>query len=197
MNTAVENIVKPIIDKSIMTVSNTVSGTRNAAVASANFIARGKKPVKILTASGLKLNTITHQSIARFISTQSDMVEGTLLATADRLETAANAHSVRELVQGQVAMLPATRDRLSKDARKTFELLVEARDDLGELVSDTVVKLRKSGDDVTTKAKRTVSKARKTAKKAPAKARAAATKKARATRKKVSKVRRKASRKVS
>lgn len=175
MYPAVEKVVKPIIDRSINVVSDTLSGTRDAVVSGAHFLERSERPVKILTNAGLRLNKITHHSIASLVRVEGHMIEGTLHATARRLEKAANANSFRQLVSDQMALMPKTRDRLTRDARKALDVLVETRDDLRDMISDTVAEFGDLRDDVTERAKtaarKTKQTAKRTTKKATAKAR--------------------------
>lgn len=195
MNNAVQNLVKPIVDASMNIVNNTVEATRQAAVNSAKLVAKSKAPVQIMTESSLKLNAISHKSMARLLSVQSHAVEGTLLATAKRLETAANANSVNELVNDQMALIPKTRDRLAGDARNTLDVLVDTRDELRELVTATVADFGRGTPTVAAKTRRTAKKkattAKRTAKKATGKARKTATRAKTSAKKTAKKVTRK------
>ncbi len=191
MYPAVEKVVKPIVDRSINVVTNTLSGTREAVVSGANFLERTERPVKILTNASLRLNKITHHSIASLVRVEGHMIEGTLAATARRLEKAANANSFRQLVSDQMALMPKTRDRLAKDARKTLDVFVETRDDLREMISDTVAEFGEAGKDVATRARsaarKTTKTAKRTTKKATAKARKSGAQAKKAVRKTVAK----------
>lgn len=187
MNTAVEKWVKPVVDKTVEAANNAVTVTRQAAHASARLMASAKQPLQVVTDSSLKLNKISHQSIARLVNVQSHAIEGTVLAAAKRLETAANAHSVNELVNDQMAMVPASRERLVKDARQALDVLSDTRDELRALVNDTVAdfgrgertsaaKARTATRRTATKAKRKAATAKRTVKKAAKKTRKTATK---------------------
>ncbi len=115
---------------------------------SANWVEKGKSPVKALTDKTLKLNRITHNSTARLVRVQAEFVEGTVEAAAQRLQAAARADSLANLVSGQMDLMPATRDRIVTDARKTLDVLSDTRDDLRSLVRETVDALRANGSEV-------------------------------------------------
>ncbi len=184
MNNPVQKFVRPLVDSSVRTVTNALSGSRDLAVNGAQWVAKGRKPLHLVTESGLRLNTISHKSIARLLNVQAEMVEGTLVATAKRLETAANANSVRDLLNDQVALLPATRDRLTGDARKAMVVLSDTGEDIKSLVTETLSDLSVTGEstvedaiDTATKAtRRATKKAGNAAKRATAKTRKSASK---------------------
>ena len=136
---------------------------RDALDNSANWVESGKSPVKALTDKTLKLNRITHNSAARLVRVQAKFVEGTVLATAQRLQAAARADSVRHLISGQIELMPATRDRIVTDARKTIDVLSDTRDDLTTLVRETLDELR--SDSTVAEATETVEKAASTVRK--------------------------------
>lgn len=179
MTTPVEKWVKPVVDMTTNAATNALAATRQAAVTGAKLIAEAKQPIHVVTDSSLKLNKITHKSIARLVNVQSHAIEGTVLAAAKRLETAANAHSVNELVNDQVALMPVTRERIVHDVREALDVLGDTRDELRALVNDTVAEFGRSPRATTAKPrKRTVRKTataqrstKKTAKKTAKKAR--------------------------
>ena len=183
MSNPVQNLVRPLVDTSVRALTDSLSGSRDLAVNGAQWVSRGRKPLHLITESGLRLNTISHKSIARLVNVQAEMLEGTLEAVAKRLETAANANSVRELFNEQVALLPATRDRLTGDVRKALDVLSGTGDDLRGLFTETVRDFQNDGESVveeavetaTRAAKRTKRKASKAAKRTTARARKTAT----------------------
>ncbi|MFK7887073.1 MAG: phasin family protein [Gammaproteobacteria bacterium] len=167
MSNPVQKFVRPLVDSSVRALTDTLSSSRDFAVGGAQLVARGRKPLHLMTESGLRLNTISHKSIARLMNVQAEMLEGTLVATAKRLETAANANSVRELVNDQVALLPATRERLSGDARKALDVISNTGGDLRELVTETFADLQNNGESAVEEAVETATRtARRTKKKA-------------------------------
>ncbi|MEO1574619.1 MAG: phasin family protein, partial [Pseudomonadota bacterium] len=173
----------PLVDTSVRALSDSLSGSRDIATNGAQWVNRGVKPLHVVTESGLRLNTISHKSVARLVNVQAEMIEGALKAVAKRLETAANANSVSELLNEQVALFPATRDRLTGDVRKALDVMSDTSDDLRDLFSETVRDFQNDGESVveeavetaTRAAKRTKRRASKVAKRAKTRTRKAAT----------------------
>lgn len=112
----------------------------------AEWVADRKEPLDVVTEKTLKLNGISHESAARLVRQQALFIEGTVDGAARRLKTAAEADSLRNLVDGQIRLMPETRDRIVDDVRKTFAILSDTREDLGQLIRETLSDLRgKSG----------------------------------------------------
>ena len=173
-----------IKDRTAPFVDTATDRTRNATVMLADAVARTNRPVDLAVETSLKLNEITHKSVARFVKQQARMIEGTVDAASKRLHVAADASNLRNLVNDQLAMFPATRDRLTKDARNTVAVFTETREELTDLVRSVMEQARKESGDVektVRTAKRTVTRKARTAKKAAAKTKAKVSKKAKAT----------------
>ncbi len=115
---------------------------RNGLDNGAEWVARRKRPLDVVTDKTLKLNGISHEGAARLVRQQADFIEGTFEGTARRLRTAADANSFRSLVDGQVKLVPETRDRFVDEIRKTFEIFGDVRNELGQLVRETLNDLR-------------------------------------------------------
>lgn len=151
-----------------------VDRVRDALDNGADWVDSGRAPVQVLTDKTLKLNRISHNSAARLVRVQSEFIEGSVEGAAQRLQAAARARDLRQLLDSQVKLMPATRDRIVTDARKTIDVLVDTRDDLTSLVRETLGDLR--GRDVVADAAGAVaqtadkvaSQARKTARRKPA-----------------------------
>lgn len=170
-----------IKDRTAPFVDNATDRTRNATVKLADVVARTNRPVDIAMETSLRLNKITHNSVARLVKQQARMIEGTVDATAKRLHVAADATNLRDLVNDQVAMLPATRDRLANDARKAVAVFTETREELAELIRDVMAQAREGRTEI----EKTVRTAKKTA-----------TRKARTVRKSASKTANKVAKKA-
>ncbi|MEM6640305.1 MAG: phasin family protein [Pseudomonadota bacterium] len=196
MSNPIQNLVRPLVDTSVRAVSDSLSTSRDIAVNGAEWVARGRKPLHVVTESGLRLNTISHKSVARLVNVQAEMIEGTLEAVAKRLETAANANSVSELVNEQVALLPATRDRLTGDVRKALDVLSDTGDDLRDLFTETVRDFRSDSEsaveEAVTTAKRTANRTKRKASTAAKRAKTRTRKKAAAAKRKVTRAAKKA-----
>ncbi len=112
----------------------------------AEWVAHRKRPLDVVTEKTLKLNGISHESAARMVRQQAEFFEGSVDAAARRLKTAAEADSLRSLIDGQIKLFPETRDRIVDDVRKTFEILSDTREDLGQLIRETLSDLRADTD---------------------------------------------------
>ncbi|MBT8143624.1 MAG: phasin family protein [Gammaproteobacteria bacterium] len=151
-----------------------VDRVRDALDTSAEWVDGGKQPIKVLTEKTLKLNRITHNSAARLVRIQSEFVEGSVGGAAQRLQALASARDIRHMVDGQVQLMPATRERVVADARKTLDVIGDTRDDLTALIRETLAELRGSdpiseaADGIAEGAEKVAKKARKTARKSPA-----------------------------
>ncbi len=190
MNPVIEKIVQPVVNGSLNLASVGVKNGRRLASNGSEMIGASTSTVAFASDKVLKLNKITHKTMAKLVSEQANMLEGTLHAAAKRLDVAANAESIQDLWADQIELMPKSRQRLSRDAKKMVNVLVDTREELSELVSDAVTDFSKRGQSVAkraTKAKTKVVKkarkktatAKKTAKKTVTRARKA-TKKTRA-----------------
>ncbi|MEL7447698.1 MAG: phasin family protein [Pseudomonadota bacterium] len=172
-----------IKDRTAPFVDTAADRTRNATVMLADAVARTHRPVDLAVKTSLKLNEITHKSLASLVKQQASMIEGTVDAASKRLHVAADADNLRDLVNDQLAMFPATRDRLAKDARNTVAVFTETREELTDLVRSVMEQARKETGEVektVRTAKRTVTRKARTAKKTAAKTRAKVAKKTKA-----------------
>ena len=178
-----------LIDRTAPFVDTAADRTRNATVMLADVVARSHRPVNVALETSLKLNKITHNSVARLVKQQARIIEGTVDAASKRLHVAADAHNIRDLVSDQIAMFPATRKRLESDARNTIAVFAETREELTELMRDIFAEARNSSNEIektvktakkkVTRKARTVRKtANKTASKVAKKAKTTARKKA-------------------
>ena len=109
MNPVIEKFVQPVVDRSVDLATMSVKRSRKLAEASSDMVASSTKSVALVNDKGLKLNKISHNMLARLLTEQSHMIEGSLKAIAKRLDVAANADSVQMLWSDQVDLLPKTR----------------------------------------------------------------------------------------
>ncbi|MDH3645309.1 MAG: phasin family protein [Gammaproteobacteria bacterium] len=108
----------------------------------ASWVSDRKGPLDVATEKTLKLNGISHESTARMVRQQARFIESSVEGAALRLKTAAKSDSFRDLIDGQIKLLPETRDRIVDDIRKTVEILSDTREDLGQLFRETLTDLR-------------------------------------------------------
>lgn len=107
-----------------------VENVREAISGSAENLKSLKSPVRVFARSGIRLTVVSQTAVSSLIDLQSDMVTSALSEAALRLEKAARAENVLELVRDQIDMLPATRDRIVEDAQRAIEIFKVAGRDM-------------------------------------------------------------------
>ncbi len=103
---------------------------REVAVNSADGIKSLKAPVRAFAHSGVKLATVSQNALQNLIELESDVITSALNAAAMRLERAAKAEGVADLILDQADMLGATRDRIVDHATRAVEIFNITRRDL-------------------------------------------------------------------
>ena len=78
---------------------------REVAVSSADGIKSLKAPVRAFAHSGVKLATVSQNAVQNLIELESEVITSVLTAAAMRLERAAQAENVFDLVLDQAEML--------------------------------------------------------------------------------------------
>lgn len=134
----IEKLVKPVIDTGKAITSRAAASGRSLARSGAKVLVSGEKPVQIITDKALKLNKISHETVAGLVATQANALEGTLEGAATRLKTAAEASTLNELFDDQIALIPATRKRLAGDVRKAVDVLADSRHGLKAIFDETL-----------------------------------------------------------
>jgi hypothetical protein len=130
-----------------------IRGARVGSVASARGVVRSsaatikhlQSPVHAVGRSGVKLTALTQTLSRNLIELQTEIVSAALTGTARRLEHAASAASLAELVRGQIELLPATRERLVGDAQRTARLFRDASREVRGVAVDTYREIVASG----------------------------------------------------
>lgn len=107
-----------------------VETVRGAAADSAENLKALKSPVRTLARSGIKVTAVSQSAVASLIELQSDMLTSAISDAALRLERAARAETVIELVREQIEMIPATRTRIVEDAQRAALIFKHAGRDL-------------------------------------------------------------------
>ncbi len=120
---AITTQVKKIRKESTATV-------REAAVDSAENIKSLKSPVRVIARSGVKLTSVSQTAVASLIELQSDVVTSALSDVALRLERAARADGIVDLVRDQFELAHATRGRVVEDAQRAVQIFKVAGRDL-------------------------------------------------------------------
>jgi hypothetical protein len=120
---ALTNQVEKIRKDSIGTV-------REAVVGGADNLKALKSPVRVVARSGVKVTTVSQTAVASLIELQSDVLTSALTDVAVRLERAAKADSLVDLVRDQIELGQATRGRIVEDAQRAVEIIKVAGRDL-------------------------------------------------------------------
>ena len=120
---ALTNQVEKIRKDSIGTVREAVAG-------GADNLKALKSPVRVVARSGVKVTTVSQTAVASLSERQSDVLTAALTDVAVRLERAAKADSIVELVREQIELGQATRGRIVEDAQRAVEIIKVAGRDL-------------------------------------------------------------------
>lgn len=139
MMNRIEKLADTVKAESRQLADRAIKGLRTAGLETAEIITKTKKPVHAIADTGLKFNTLSHKSIEKLVKQQVAAIDEFIDGSAERLEKAARARTVRTLVEGQISTLPQTRKHAVKNARKTVTLVRETGDAFGDLFKDVVV----------------------------------------------------------
>ena len=147
---------------------------REVAVNSADGIKSLKAPVRALARSGVKLVTVSQDAMQNLIELESEIVTSALTAAAMRLERAAQADGVVDLVLDQAEMLGATRDRIVDQATRAVEILKVTGHDLGGVARHAYEVVVKATEEEVPEVKRAKRKVKRAVRKTTARVRKAA-----------------------
>ena len=139
MMNRIEKLADTVKAESRQLADRAIKGLRTAGLETAGIITKTKKPVHAIADTGLKINTLSHKSIEKLVKQQVRAIDDLIDGSAERLEKAARARTVRTLVEGQISTLPQTRKHAVKNAKKTVTLVRETGDAFGDLFKDVVV----------------------------------------------------------
>jgi hypothetical protein len=147
---------------------------RNAVVDSADSIKSLKSPVRVIARSGVKVTNVSQTAVASLIELQSDVLTSALSDVALRLERAARADNIVELVRDQFELAQATRGRVVEDAQRAVEIFKVAGRDLKGVAAHVYERIVETAEEKapvaktakrkTTGVARKTTRARKTAK---------------------------------
>jgi phasin family protein len=141
MITRIEIVADNLKAESRQLTERAVSSLRAATLETAGLLVRTKRPALALADTGLKINELSHRGIERLLRQQLAAFEALVDGGAKRLETAARAPTLKALVDGQIAVLPASRDAAVKNARKTVEIVRSTGGEFGGIVREAIVDL--------------------------------------------------------
>ena len=147
---------------------------REVAVNSAGGIKSLKAPVRAFAHSGVKLATVSQNAVQNLIELESEVITSVLTAAALRLERAAQAENVFDLVLDQAEMLGATRDRIVDHATRAVEIFKVSGRDLRDVARHAYGVVIKATEDKVPEVKKARRKVKRAVRKTTARARKAA-----------------------
>ncbi len=147
---------------------------REVAMSSAGGIKSLKAPIRAFAHSGVKLATVSQNAVQNLIELESEVITSTLTAAAMRLERAAQAEGVFDLVLDQAEMLGATRDRIVDHSTRAVEIFKVAGRDLRDVARHTYEVFIKATEEKVPEVKRAKRKVKRAVRKTTTRARKAA-----------------------
>jgi hypothetical protein len=150
-----------------------IEALREVAVNSADGIKSLKAPVRGLAHSGVKLAAVSQNTVQSLIELESEVITSALNAAAMRLERAAQAEGVVDLVLDQARMLGATRDRIVDHVTRAVEIFKVTRRDLRGVARHAYEIVIKTTEETVPEVKRAKRKVKRAVRKTTARARKA------------------------
>jgi hypothetical protein len=147
---------------------------RQVAVNSADSIKSLKTPVRAFEHSGAKLATVSQNAVQNLIELESEVITSALTAAAMRLERAAQAENVFDLVLDQTEMLGATRDRIVDQATRAVEIFKVTGRDVRDVARHTYERVIKATEEKVPEVKKAKRKVKRAVRKTTARTRKAA-----------------------
>lgn len=153
MNPRVESSINRIADQARDRYAAILDGARSQTEQAAGRVRKGKKPVKTLSRLGVKVTNVSHRATTKVLKQQTKMVENQIDALAGRLRTAAHAETIRDLVKGQIRLIPENTAQFVSDSRAALTIVAEAGGEIREILAETVSELRGRAVETPKKAK--------------------------------------------
>ena len=151
-----------------------IEAMREVAMSSAGGIKSLKAPIRAFAHSGVKVATVSQNAVQSLIELESEVITSALTAAALRLERAARAENVVDLVLDQAEMLGATRDRVVDHATRAVDILKVSGRDLRDIARHTYEVAIKATEDKVPEVKRAKRKVKRAVRKTTTRARKAA-----------------------
>ena len=152
--------VNEFVSEQRQALAEQVESMREFAVNSAADIKSLKAPIRAFSRSGVRLATVSQSALQNLIELESEVITSALTDAAMRLERAAKAENVADLVLDQAEMLAATRDRIVDEATRAVEIFKVAGRDVRKVGTHLYGKVFEAAEEELPKAK--TSRARKT-----------------------------------
>ena len=117
-----------------------VARVRAFVLETAGAVARVKEPVRHFGSTGLKINEISHKSMAKLLKAQLTGLEDLVEGGAQRLQMAANASSFENLLKGQINAMFANMDVGFLELNAVTAALLEEIEGNRELNGETLLR---------------------------------------------------------
>ena len=115
----------------------TLRSARRAATDSAESLKALKTPLRTVVRGGVRISAVSQSVIQELIELQSETLTAAINEFAHRLERAARAETVVDLLRDQVELIPATRARIAADAGRVVDILASAGRELKDVAAQT------------------------------------------------------------
>ena len=142
MNLQIEDKFSKIAERARDRYEDAVSAARDGTGKAAGRVTKGKKPVKAVSRLGVKLSGVSHRTLNKLWKRQTKLVEDQIDALASHLTAAANAGSLRILVEDQIELLPDNTSRFKDEAREVFGIVKGAGSEIRDIFKGTVEELQ-------------------------------------------------------
>ncbi len=142
MKLQIENRISEIADKARVRYDEALDTARANTKQAAGRVSKGKKPVKTVSRFGVKLSGVSHRTVNKLWKRQTKLVEDQIDALAGHLKAAADAETLRNLVETQVDLIPENASRFKDEVRESFDIVKGAGSEIRDIVKDTVLELR-------------------------------------------------------
>jgi hypothetical protein len=152
---------------------DSVETVRDAVSVSADNLKSLKTPVRVIARSGVKVTNVSQTAVASLIELQSDILTSTLTGMALRLERAARADGIVELVRDQFELTQATRSRVVEEAQRAAEIFKVASRDLKTVATHAYERFSETAEVKAPAVKTAKRKAKRAVRKTTARARRA------------------------
>lgn len=151
-----------------------VESMREFAVSSADTLKSLKVHVRVFAHSGVKLAAVSQAAAQNLIELESEVITSALTAAAVRLERAAQAENLVDLILDQAEMLGATRDRIVDQATRAVGIVKVTGRDLRDVAQHTYERVVKMTEEEVPEVKRAKRKVKRAVRKTTARVRKAA-----------------------
>ena len=142
MKLQIENRISEIADKARVRYDEALDMARANTKQAAGRVSKGKRPVKTVSRFGVKLSGVSHRTVNKLWKRQTKLVEDQIDALAGHLKAAADAETLRNLLETQVELIPENASRFKDEVRESFDIVKGAGTEIRDIVKDTVRELR-------------------------------------------------------